>query len=684
MGLSKAAVQDNHHLVTRRHDRASADYNEWRRMCDEVAEVYKGEYDVPKDLDGSTLEVSRPSDGMHILRKMEQMIAIRSEKVWKVYAHSDTDREQRRVDKIERWLRGYMAEHAYITQEDWFRSLAWFALYRGRGGAFTLYEPNADTLKLIISPVDTYDVYPVYGKRGVRYVTTERWMLREDLEDYFAGLPDAQRPEMAGRVLYPAPEDEADYQFVRVVQYWDDEIFAWLVDDTLIDVQEHGYGFCPYDEARFNRTPLDEQRWASMGVLAGVMDELKGIASLRSKMMTGTELFYFPILLYRNRSGALVRFDPYAKPGTFQEMDEGFDPIILNPQVNHEALQLLEQSFQNTVGKGTLPEITYVSDVPNVSGFLVSQFLSIIQDALSDMRDGLEMSASRIAGNLLKLAETFADEQDDGMWEVPADSGVVEKLTTDDIDGHYRVRVKVKVALPQDKLQYATIFNQLYQPDPLTGAPRIDIMTALEISGLQDVIEDTSGMVDRVEMERLFNTDEESKGLYVAYMKARHADKLRTMQRDVEKQAKREERREQRQAEREIEKGLSEDVLLPAEIATNPQQLQQFVALIQQGQTPQIALKMLTEGGGLPMGAPGQPSQQPGGDMQALFQELFGQGAQVAQQPDGLTGYDNGIAPAALPPAMQGAQPRQSVDQAGLFVEDVEEDQRRGALPAPR
>ena len=53
------------------------------------------------------------------------------------------------------------------------------------------------------------------------------------------------------------------------------------------------------------------------------------------------------------------------------------------------------------------------------------------------------------------------------------------------------------------------------------------------------------------------------------------------------------------------------------------------------------------------------------------------------QGPDGMTGYE-GMDPSVMPPAMQGAQPRQSVDQDRLRIEQIEEDQRRGALPPPK
>jgi hypothetical protein len=52
-------------------------------------------------------------------------------------------------------------------------------------------------------------------------------------------------------------------------------------------------------------------------------------------------------------------------------------------------------------------------------------------------------------------------------------------------------------------------------------------------------------------------------------------------------------------------------------------------------------------------------------------------------QPTGMTGYD-GIDTRALPPAGQGALPRRVVDQDNLYIEGVEEDQRRGALPPPK
>lgn len=665
-----------------RHHAASNGWGDWQDMCLDVETVYKGDFTVPKDVEGLDIEIAQPTDGLTITRKFEQMLGIRREIRFRIPHRARTNREATRADKLERVLRGFFTEHKRMRQSDVLRDGVPITLLRGRGGWTVRYNPNYEDMPIEVDTFDTFSVYPVMGKRGVEYVVREYYMTPLDVELYFEGITDPELMAKKSAALDSDPKKKPSDAPLRVIEYWDDTLFAWSLGGQLIDAQEHGYGFCPYIEARINRTILDDKKWQAMGLLAGYHNDIKQLAAIRSKMVTNFELHYMPMLLYKNPDGALVRFDPYAPPGTWQEVAEDFQPIILNPTANQEAAMTLFNQFNGSLYKGTLSEITFVNDIPDASGFLVSNMLSIIQDQIADYRDAFEMAYSHLAGMVLRMMEYAANASEDGAIEVLTDAGL-EKVTADDIDGDYRVLVNVKVSLPQDKLQKTTTFNQMYQRDQ-NGMLRFDLDTALEYSGIAEDIGDVQAMKERIELDYLLTNDQQAQALRIEALRAKFFPELKEMQKDVEKAQTKQERDALRQEERAIEKGESEAVILPPEIANNPQLLSQLAAMSEQGIPASQAVNTLMQGA-LPLGVPGQPPQ--GGEddeaIMSLMQALTGGGGAPQQMPDGMSGY-GGVAPAALPPAMQGALPRQSVDRDNLMLEQVATDMRRGALPPAR
>src|SRR5690606_38099421 len=99
--------------------------------------------------------------------------------------------------------------------------------------------------------------------------------------------------------------------------------------------------------------------------------------------------------------------------------------------------------------------------------------------------------------------------------------------------------------------------------------------------------------------------DEETKLLEIARIKAEHQHELDEWRRVIEKADNAQARREEKRVERDIERGLSRDVIVPAEIAADAMAMYQYASLVEQGMTPDVALQMVQEGG-LPLGVPGE------------------------------------------------------------------------------
>lgn len=686
-----ARINDYSDLETL-HVAAASQYGSWAAEAARIESIWKGTYGKDSPVEGGGISIVRPSQGRNIMSKLERMLAVRSTLRVSCIPANDTKQEIERAEKRERALRAYLWQHRDARQSDVFRDGTFFNLHRGRGDWLVQYKPDADNMKVRITTPDPLEVYPMWTDDGILYHTSERLLNRYELEAYLEGLSISQREKMEVpdlRRFDPDSNEDISSQFdmFRILEYWDEYCYAWAIETSLVQVVEHNYGFHPLTEARFNHTPLRDQRWASQGVLWPVADDLMQIAKLMAKAASAVELFYYPMLFYKSTTGEFVTHDT-RNEGGWESADEDFQPMILNPEPNDEMLNRLMTMFNDNIAQGTITPKVFNTELQNVSGFAVNQILSTVKDDLIDYQDALEWAFSRVCSTVLRIWDKFANEQPDKGWWLPMageDTGRkrMELLTADDIDGNYKVEVKIKVDLPQDLVAKATIFNQLYQIDE-TGRPRMDRQTAFEMSGLIDDVPDWAAAERRREFEYLINTDEQARTMELAELRAKFADVFSEYEKDVERAQRKRQQKEDRRTERDIERGLSDDVVLPGELF-DPQHLTQLAMMAERGIMGQDAIRMLEEGS-LALGVPGADVQgnEPQGPDDDLLTALFGPDVQVGQQgPDGFTGY-GGIDNRASPPAMRGAQPRQSMDRARLEQEDTEDTMQRGALPPRR
>ncbi|KKK52012.1 hypothetical protein LCGC14_3109210, partial [marine sediment metagenome] len=341
---------------------------------------------------------------------------------------------------------------------------------------------------------------------------------------------------------------------LHIIEYWDEKYHATSIDGEF-KLYEHGYGFVPLVELRFNQTPETEQRWAFASLLSFVLEDLKLHASLISKMTTGAEQFYFPRMYYISENNTLEMVDHHAQPGDWVQVKEGTTPMILSPTPNSDALQGLLNVLNTEIGNGTVPQIVFTQDIPDISGFMTQQILGQVEDAIADKRDPMERSYGHAMGNVLRLLEKFAPEQEEKAWKFPmlgmgARRPTADLLSAEDIDGHYDVRVKVKVALPTDKIQMSTAFAQTQQVDPTTGYKAMDWLTGMRFAGIADEVEDFAGMEQRRDMEWALSQDQELQAVKLEAIKAQNAKQITEWQKLGDAQRKREENKDQRDAER--------------------------------------------------------------------------------------------------------------------------------------
>jgi hypothetical protein len=443
---------------------------------------------------------------------------------------------------------------------------------------------------------------------------------------------------------------------------------------------EHGYGRMTLQDIRLNQTPLSEQRFAYDGTFGGVEDELKASAILLSKQATGVQQFYYPKIVVQDENNNLVVYDA-AQPGDPVQIHPDSRIQILNPIPASDVLQLLQNRLDLAIQKATISDQAYSLQSPDVSGFLHQQVQAQIMDAIADEQYPLQRGWGAAFGDFLYLAEKFGPAQKGGGWSLAFDRDgrrTVEILSPADIDGHYDVTLTIKLQHPSDKLQIATLFNQL-RGLGADGRPNLPYRAALQVSGLADLMADVPRMENERDLELLLQQDPETQAIYLEYIKARNVDALRDMKQVADKAERKEEGRQEREEIKAVARGDSAALIIPGEIKSNPDVLRELAELIEQGIDPKVALQMVLE---QKPSAGGQPGAQQGlalSDEEMQFLLNFDRPG----QPTGMTGYE-GIDTRALPPAGQGALPRRVVDQDNLYIEGVEEDQRRGALPPPK
>jgi len=399
------------------HKFASGLHEESNARMDEVEEVLMEKWEVPKDVaDQAGVRVMQTVKGRAIIERFRQMLDIGSAS-FRVMPQKIGEREDETCSKIERWLVGADRRMKHETGRDHDRDGLWWYLFRGRADFEIRFEPGRkDKSKFPLSTLcdDPRYIFPVKGRSGIVWYTKSYDVYVRELRG------------KVGKKKLAVLEEAKPNDKVEVVEYWDDKVYAVVagghsaVKPEMIMRKEHRYGFVPLNEARCLDTPMDDPKWGSEPVIGTVIDHLKQVYALASKMATGVNLFYYPLLFGVSASGQPVVIDPY-DPGEPQQMAPGTKLEQVNIQVNHQALAMLMAFYQSDINLVTLPETAFGQEPKSLeSGFAIAQVMNTVQSALRDKLPELERAMGEHRGNTLRLYSQFASGT--GLdWAVPVD-----------------------------------------------------------------------------------------------------------------------------------------------------------------------------------------------------------------------------------------------------------------------
>ena len=472
--------------VLKQHRFAKGQYGEALRFSAEVEKLWKADFDVPRDtsdsLTSSKPRITRPARARAILEKFLTLLQIRASQEIHVVPKSTGETEQRSCEKLEQWLKGYQRILGMEMKKNVYRDFVYFFLLRGRGCIETRFDVKAiggDYMPIRTMAHDPNQIYSVWGESGIGWYTKEytrfSWDIKKELEN----------KNKTHNITLPDDPNKR----VLVVEYWDSNWNALLVDNQLVWVNEHEYGFVPLCEAHCMGTPIADMRWAYQSVLGPIMDSLKQQYIMASKMATGVDLYYYPKVLVQSPTGQAVILDS-GVVGVETQIPPDAKVTVLNPTTNAAVMQQLMSFLRADEQIGGIPEVAFAAEPANLqSGFAVSQVLSQVMDKIYDKKIAIEQALGWDFGHKLQLIEKFGDM--DGlklsvpvtMSEVGGGGGAKRttliSITPDDVDGRIHVEVIIQPEMPQDRMIKAQLASAFRNPG-VDGQPLLDDRSILE------------------------------------------------------------------------------------------------------------------------------------------------------------------------------------------------------------
>lgn len=656
--------------VLKQHRFSKGQYGEALRFSAEVEKLWKADFDVPRDtsdsMTSSKPRITRPARARAILEKFLTLLQIRASQQIQVVPKSTGEAEQRACEKLEQWLVGYQRCLGMEMKKNVYRDFVYFFLLRGRGCIETRFDVKAiggEYMPIRTMAHDPNQIYSVWGESGIGWYTKEYtrycWDIKEELEN-------------KGKTRNIKLPDDPNKRVV-VVEYWDSNWNALVVDNQLVWVNEHEYGFVPLCEAHCMGTPIADMRWAYQSVLGPIMDSLKQQYIMASKMATGVDLYYYPKVLVQSPTGQAVILDS-GVVGVETQIPPDAKVTVLNPTTNAAVMQQLMSFLRADEQIGGIPEVAFAAEPANLqSGFAVSQVLSQVMDKIYDKKIAIEQALGWDFGHKLQLIEKFGDM--DGLkLSVPVTVSEVGggggKRTTlieikpDDVEGRHYVEVMIQPELPQDRMIKAQLASAFRNPG-VDGQPLLDDRSILE-----NVLEmdNHDEIARRVREQMLPKVSPAIQEMLTMATEQQWLDENKSLVKLAEKRKKTLEEEELQQQIQAQNMGQMQQGMGQPAMGNDPNAMAQFAAMMQQqGGMPEGmgAAMPQAAGGGMPTNPLGMPMlPQQGATM-----------PQVGMAPGAMSSQ-------ALPPEFQG----NIADLIPDIPQELILDQMRRAQrpPAPR
>ena len=363
--------------------------------------------------------------------------------------------------------------------------------------------------------VDVTTFYPLEGEDGLeacleiaerpRHLVQRRYGLITDKRSGRLVPAGGDSQAMNGSGTRPEAPNAAPRATARVVEYWDDEYFAYLVDGHLVRRGRHDYGAIPYVHAYGDQTPSRDPAKAGVSMLASMEYLVPMLDQLLTMKQNALFLYAYPTPKITNFSPIDPSLSndgrPRAldfRPGEILPLYAGEDLTFLQWQGTPPDLDELIAQTRAMIDQAGAPSVLFgVPPDGNASGYLLNQLINTARVSFQQVARHAEQALERIVRLMWRLVETRIGETV-FVFEAEDDHGWIG-LGPNDIDGYHAVRVRLDPLGPADDVAQGTLAASL------VGARLASRRWAMrEKLG----IEDAEAVEDEILLDELIDTPE--------------------------------------------------------------------------------------------------------------------------------------------------------------------------------
>jgi len=310
--------------------------------------------------------------------------------------------------------------------------------------------------------VDVLTFYPLEGEHGLEACLeiTERpkrlVMQRYGLiEDRTTGrLTPVGGVASAAAAAVPA----GDGGSVRVIEYWDDEYFACVVDGHVAKRGRHGYGQAPYSLAYGDQTPSRDPAKASASMLAPMLYLVPLLDRLITMKQNAVHLYAYPApkltgcASWENSIGDNGRPRPIEfRPGHIFPLYPGEDLSFLQWTGTPPDLEEVIALTRSLIEQAGVPSVLFgLPPTGSASGYLLNQLINAARVSFNQISRHAERALERVVALLWRLVEQRIGET--VYVHAGATAGGWLGLSPKDIGGYYGCRVQVRALAPADTI----------------------------------------------------------------------------------------------------------------------------------------------------------------------------------------------------------------------------------------
>ena len=293
--------------------------------------------------------------------------------------------------------------------------------------------------------VDVTTFYPLEGEDGLeacleiaerpRHLVQRRYGLIVDRRSGRLVPAGGDAPTADESTAQPDRPTTAARGTARVVEYWDDEYFAYVVDGHLVRRGRHGYGAIPYVHAYGDQTPSRDPAKAGVSMLAS----MEFLIPLLDQLLTMKQNVLF---LYAYPTPQITNFSPVDSslgndgrpraldfhPGEIVPLYQGEDLSFLQWQGTPPDLDELIAQTRAMIDQAGAPSVLFgIPPDGNASGYLLNQLINTARVSFQQISRHAEQALEQIVRLMWRLVEARIGETV-YVFEADGEAGAVDQV----------------------------------------------------------------------------------------------------------------------------------------------------------------------------------------------------------------------------------------------------------------